>query len=255
MIDVVASEWLKVRTVRSTYYLVLTAVLALVFGAVISYLMTADYDRSTPELRAVFASADPSVFVMPFTQFAAGVIGALAVTSEYTGGMIRTVLVAVPRRMSVLAAKVAVVGGAGLLFGELVSFASYGVGAVIIGDRPAPLAQFDGLAAALPSVLANGMSIAVLALVGLGFGTLMRSTAGALTTLCFLMFVLPMVAVLLPAPWNNRLVAVTPLYLTPQFSGAIDHAPLTPGWALAVLLAYPVVALAAGAVALARRDA
>jgi ABC-2 type transport system permease protein len=255
MIDVVASEWLKVRTVRSTYYLLLVAVLALLFGAVISYLMTADYDRSTPQLRAAFASADPSVFVMPFTQFAAGVIGALAITSEYAGGMIRTVLVAVPRRVSVLVAKVVVVGGGTLVLGQLVSFLAYGAGAVIIGDRPAPLAQFASFGDALPSVLANGLSIAVVALVGLGFGLLLRSTAGALTTLCFLMFVLPMVAVLLPEPWNDRLVSVTPLYLTPQFSGVIEDAPLTPGWALAVLIAYPVVALTAGAVALVRRDA
>jgi ABC-2 type transport system permease protein len=255
MIDVVASEWLKVRTVRSTYSLLLTAVVALVFGAVISSLMTADYDRSTPELRAVFASADPTVFVMPFTQFAAGVFGALAVTSEYAGGMIRTVLVAVPQRVSVLVAKVVVVGGGALLLGEAVAFLSYLVGSVIIGDRPAPLAQYDGFGDALPSVLANGLSVAVVALVGLGSGLLLRSTAGALTTLCFLLFVLPMVAVLLPAPWNNRLVAVTPLYLTPQFSGVVENAPLTPGWALAVLLAYPVVALAAGAVVLVRRDA
>ncbi|MCS7484549.1 ABC transporter permease [Umezawaea endophytica] len=255
MIDVVASEWLKVRTVRSTYYLLLTAVLALAFGGVVSYLMTADYDQSPPELRAAFASADPSVFVMPFTQFAAGVIGALAITSEYTGGMIRTVLVTVPRRVTLLVAKIAVVGGSALALGGVVSFLSYGVGVVIIGDRPAPLAQFATFGDALPSVLANGLSIAVVALVGLGFGMLLRSTAGALTTLCFLMFVVPMVAVFLPAPWNNRLVSVTLLYLTPQFSGSIERAPLTPGWALAVLLAYPVVALVAGAVALVRRDA
>jgi ABC-type transport system involved in multi-copper enzyme maturation permease subunit len=255
VIDVVASEWLKVRTVRSTCFLLLTAVVALGLGAVVSYLMTADYDRSTPELRAVFASADPSLFVMPFTQFAAGVFGALAVTSEYTGGMIRTVLVAVPQRVSVLVAKVVVVGGGALLLGEAVAFASHLVGAVVIGDRPAPLAQFDSFGEALPSVLANGLSIAVVALTGLGFGLLLRSTAGALTTLCFLMFVLPMVAVLLPAPWADRLVSVTPLYLTPQFSGAIENASLTPGWALAVLIAYPVVALAAGAVVLVRRDA
>lgn len=255
MIDVVASEWLKVRTVRSTYYLLLTAVAALLFGALISYLMTADYDRSTPELRAAFASADPSVFVMPFTQFAAGVIGALAITSEYSGGMIRTVLVAVPQRVSVLVAKVVVVGFGALALGQVVSFLAYGTGVVIIGDRPAPLAQFASFGDAVPSVLANGLSIAAVALTGLGFGLLLRSTAGALTTLSFLVFVLPMLAVVLPEPWNDRVVSVTLLYLTPQISGAIENAVLTPGWALAVLVAYPVVALTAGAVALVRRDA
>ncbi|WNV88663.1 ABC transporter permease [Umezawaea sp. Da 62-37] len=253
MIDVVASEWLKVRTVRSTWYLLLSVVGVLALGSMISYLMTKEWDRSAPEIQAAFASADPSVVVMPFAQFAFGVLGALVATSEYGNGMIRTVLVAAPRRLVVLAAKVVVVGLGGLVLGTVVSFAAFGIGEVIVGDRPAPLSG-GPFSEALPALLANGLAALVIALVGLGFGVLMRATAGALVTLCVLMFVLPVVAVLLPAPWNNRVVSVTPLYLGPQFSGQLTGQ-LTPAQALVVMIVYVVVALGAGALVLARRDA
>ncbi|MET1073507.1 MAG: ABC transporter permease [Umezawaea sp.] len=253
MIDVMASEWLKVRTVRSTWYLLLSVVGVLALGALISVLMTDEWDRSAPDVQATFASADPSVVVMPFAQFAFGVLGALVATSEYGNGMIRTVLVAAPKRLVLLAAKVVVVGVGGLVLGTVVSFVAFGVGKVVVGDRPAPIAG-DPFSESLPALFANGLTAAVIALVGLGFGVLMRATAGALVTLCVLMFVVPVVAVLLPAPWNNRVVSVTPLYLGPQFSGQLTGQ-LTPAQALVVMLVYLVVALGAGAVVLARRDA
>ncbi|PRY38150.1 ABC transporter permease [Umezawaea tangerina] len=253
MIDVTASEWLKVRTVRSTWYLLLSVVGVLALGTLISYLMTAEWDRSTPDVQAAFASADPSVVVMPFAQFAFGVLGALVATSEYGNGMIRTVLVAAPRRLVLLVAKVVVVGVGALALGTAVSFAAYAIGKVVTGDRPAPISG-DPFSEALPALFANGLAALVIALVGLGFGVLLRSTAGALVTLCVLMFVVPVVAVLLPAPWNNRVVSVTPLYLGPQFSGQLTGQ-LTPAQALAVMIAYLVVALGAGALVLVRRDA
>jgi Zn-dependent protease len=68
-------------------------------------------------------------------------------------------------------------------------------------------------------------------------------------------FVLPVFAILLPAPWNNRVVAVTLPYLAPQLSGTIENAPLTPAWAAVAMVAYLVAALGGGALALFRRDA
>ncbi len=253
MIDVMASEWLKVRTVRSTWYLLLSVLGVLALGTAVSILMTAEWDRSTPEVRAAFASADPTVVVMPFAQFAFGVLGALVATSEYTNGMIRTFLVAAPKRLVLLAAKVVVVGVGGLVLGTAVAFLAHGIGAVVTGDRPAPISG-EPFSEALPSLFANGAASSVIALVGLGLGVLLRSTAGALVTLCVLMFVIPVVAVVLPAPWNNRLVSVTLLYLAPQFSGALSGL-LTSVEALVVMLLYLVAALGAGAVVLVRRDA
>jgi hypothetical protein len=104
-------------------------------------------------------------------------------------------------------------------------------------------------------VLADGASVALVSWVGLGLGLILRSTAGALVTLCALMFVVPVFATLLPASWNDRAVAVTLPYLAPQLSRTIPNAPLTPTWALVAMVGYLVVALGGGAVALFRRDA
>jgi hypothetical protein len=254
MIDTIAAEWLKIRTVRSTAYLLLTVVLTLLAGALISYLMTAEWDRSTAAIKAAFSSADSSVMVTPFTQFCFGVLGALVITSEYTHGAIRTALTAQPRRKTVLLAKVVVVGGSALVVGQAVSFLAYFTSALITGDRPAPIAV-DPFDVALPTVLANGVSIGLVALVGLGLGLLFRSTAGALVTVCALMFVVPVVAMLLPAPWDYRISAVTVPYLAPQLAGIIPGAPLSQVGAGLAMVAYLVVALGAGAVALTRQDA
>jgi hypothetical protein len=107
-------------------------------------LVTADWGRSTPDVRAAFAAADPSVMVIPFAQFASGVLGALAITSEYANGMIRTVLVAVPQQAAVLCAKASVVGVGAPAMGEgaLVAMGGYlvvalGGGAVALFRRHA----------------------------------------------------------------------------------------------------------------------
>ncbi len=255
MTDVLASEFLKLRTVRSTLFLLLSLVLTLAAGALVSYLMTADYDVQPPDVQAHFAAADPSAMVVPFGQFVLGVLGALAVTSEYGSGMIRTALVSVPDRKSLLLAKIGVVGGVSAVVGGVVTLIASATGELITGDRPKPISAYASLTDAWPSVLADTASLTVLGLLGLGLGFLLRSTAGALVTLCGLLFVVPTIALLLPAPWDSRVYSVMLPVLAPQLAGGLRDAPLSPLGAGLVLAAYLVVALGGGAVALLRRDA
>ncbi|GGP84005.1 ABC transporter permease [Saccharothrix coeruleofusca] len=255
MTDVIASEWLKLRSVRSTGYLLLALLLTLLAGSAVAYLMTADWDTSPPQQRARFGSADPSVMVVPFGQFLFGVLGALAVTSEYGSGMIRTALVSVPRRRTLLLAKTAVVGGGAVVLGLVVASAAALSGELITGDRPAPIAAFDSSAALWSAVLANAAALALLALLGLGLGFVLRSTAGTLVALCGLLFVLPVLVLMLPQPWDERLYALTPGVLAPQLTGAMADPSLTPWGAGLVMVAYAAVSLGAGAAVLLRRDA
>ncbi|WP_199442005.1 ABC transporter permease [Umezawaea beigongshangensis] len=255
MIDTVASEWMKLRTVRSTLALFASVVVALASGALISYLMTADHDRSSPAERELFGAADPSTVVIPYAQICAGVVGALCIASEHGTGMIRSVLTAVPRRAEVLAAKAVVVGAVSLLFGLVTALACAVSTLLITGGRPAPIAPFASFADALPAVFAGAASVAVVGLVGLGLGALVRSSAGALMGVSVLLFVLPVVANLLPHPWNVRGAALTLPYLVPQLSGDVEGAPLTPLGAAAVAAGYLVLFLGAGGAALLRRDA
>ncbi|MFD1150357.1 ABC transporter permease [Saccharothrix hoggarensis] len=255
MTDVLGSEWLKLRSVRSTTYLVLSMAAVLAVGALVSYLMTADWDTSPPDLQQKFGTADPGVVAVPFGQFSLGVLGALAITSEYGSGMIRTALVSVPRRGSYLVAKTAVVAAASLVLALATTLSAYLVGELITGDRPRPISAYDSFGDAAPVLLANVASMVLVALVGLGLGFLLRSTAGALVSLCGLLFVLPTVTLLLPEPWNERAYSVMVPVLAPQLAGEVPDAPLSPVQAGLAMVAYLVVALGAGAATLLRRDA
>ncbi|AXX29632.1 ABC transporter permease [Actinosynnema pretiosum subsp. pretiosum] len=255
MTALLSSEWLKLRTVRSTAVLLAVLALALLGGAAIAYLMTADWDQAAPEVRLRFEAADPALPVVPIGQFCLGVLGALAITAEHGGGMIRPALVAVPRRGAFLAAKTLVVAATATALALLLSLAATGLGEWITGDRPVPIAAFPELSDAWPTVLANALVMAVSALVGLGLGFAVRSSAGALTTLSVLQFVIPTASLLLPRPWNEYVYGTSLAALAPQLAGAQPDPLLSPwGAGLAVAL-HAVLALGAGAVVLLRRDA
>ncbi|KOX27979.1 hypothetical protein ADK67_12835 [Saccharothrix sp. NRRL B-16348] len=255
MTDVLNSEWLKLRSVRSTTYILVAIAACLLGGALVSFLMTADWDTSPPDVQQQFGSADPSMMVVPFTQFCLGVLGALAITSEYGSGMIRTALVSVPQRKAYLLAKTVVVAGASLLIGLATVLLAYQTGELITGDRPEPISAYDSFTDALPTLLANTASLVLLALLGLGLGFLLRSTAGALVSLCALLFVLPTLALVLPSPWNERVYSVMLPVLAPQLAAESPGAPLSPAAAGLAMLAYLALALGAGSIALLRRDA
>ncbi|MBW4717680.1 ABC transporter permease [Saccharothrix obliqua] len=254
MTDVLASEFLKLRTVRSTTYLVLSIAATLAAAVLVAYLMTSDYDRQPPEVQAAFSAADPNAVVLPFGQFVLGVLGALAVTSEYGSGMIRTALVSVPRRRVLLSAKVVVVGAVSAAIGVTATLLAYIAGEVITGDRPEPISAYGSFSDALPTLLANSASLTLMGLVGLGLGFLLRSTAGTLVTLCGLLFVAPTIALFLPPPWDGRLYSVMLPLLAPQLAGGLPNAPLSPAGAGLAMVAYLVVTLGGGLVALVRRD-
>ncbi|GAB2964764.1 ABC transporter permease [Saccharothrix stipae] len=255
MTDLLNSEWLKLRSVRSTTYILLAITAALLGGVLVSFLMTADWDTSPPDLQQKFGSADPGMLVVPFTQFCLGVLGAMAITSEYGTGMIRTALVSVPQRKAYLLAKTLVVAGASLAIALVASLLAYQAGEWITGDRPHPISAYDSFADALPGLLANTASMVLLGLVGMGLGFLLRSTAGALVSLCALLFVLPTLTLVLPQPWNERAYSVMLPVLAPQLSGDITDPLLSPLGAGLTMVAYLIAAVGAGTIALLRRDA
>lgn len=236
MKDVIASEWLKLRTVRSTYGLLGAAAGILLPAAGISAAMIADWDGSGADARALFASADPSVLIMPFAQFCLAALGALAITSEHATGMVRTSSVAVPDRRRLFAARAVVVALLAFVAGQLIALASMAAGHLLTGDRPAPIAAVTGPADAFQ----QGLLLTASAVVGLGLGALIRSTAGTFVALAALIFVLPALAAFLP--WD---VAA---YMLPNLAG------LGAGPGLLAMAGYGGAALAVGAAAGLRRD-
>jgi ABC-2 type transport system permease protein len=182
----------------------------------------------------------------------------LAITSEYATGMIRASLVAVPRRWPVLAAKASVLAALGLVVGPLVVFATYFVSRSMIGDR------FNGayltpVADKLPLLIVSSLSVVVFALIGLGLGTTLRSTAGAIVGLVGLVYVIPVVVGNLPEPWSERIGSLMLGGLPRQIIGdsnaeSVYGSLLSPAGAVAVLVAYAALPLATGALLLRRKD-
>jgi len=244
-------EWRKLRTIRSTWYILglFTASMVVLAMLVLSH---EGYARLSPADRALFDPTHDCFIGLVLGQLLLGTLGVLAITAEFSSGMIRATFAAVPRRPLVLAAKAAVLGTVTLAAGEVTAFAAFAAGQAVL-KAPAPHAML-GQPGVLRAVLVAGAYPALIALIGLGLGALLRHTAGAICALVGVLFVLPLLFVspslqntaqnFLPHPMANSLTAVKPLPHTLP-------SPATFG----LLCAYAVAALVAGAWALARKDA
>jgi hypothetical protein len=247
--DAFASEWIKIRSVKSTYWLLVIAAVTAFGGSVIVALS----ERSSTKP----ASLDPvaSVFVawLEYPILAVGILGVLSFTSEYATGQIRTTFAAVPQRRTVLVAKAAVTGMVALVFGEALSFAAFAISQVILaGHHDAISLSHPGVVGEL---LAAGFSLFAIAMVGLALGAIIRSTAGAIAALPALIY-LPLTVLALPQPWNDEIGKFTLLEAAYQLVSEHPHAGLlSQPLSLAVVVAWPSVALLIGAVLIRRRDA
>jgi ABC-2 type transport system permease protein len=257
VIDVLAAEWWKLRSVRSTFA-VFATVAAFVVLCVVWSLYAAHYwDGLSEARRASFESAPPEQPLSIALPVCAVVLGALPLTSEYASGMVRASLAAVPRRRVLFAAKASVVGGA-MLAVALVSLAA-GVlaGRAVAGDRA--LHSFDApLLDHVPYVLAMSVTTAGVTLMTLGSAAVLRSTAGTITTGMAVLFVVPPVANLLPDPWGERVWSVLPVSLAGQIAappgGSSAGEGLPPVPSALLVVAYVGVALGVGGYVFARRD-
>jgi hypothetical protein len=183
------------------------------------------------------------------------VFGALAITGEYGSGLIRATFTAKPQRAAVLAAKVAVIGGSALIVGEALSFACVlSSQAILAGHGGASL----WAPRVLPAVLGGGCYLAVVALIGVGIGAIVRHTAGAITVVVAFLYLVPNIGSALPYPWNWDFANLFPSTAAQQIT-SVDVSPLShalqagPGYAL--LAAYAIGMPCLAAWLLRRRDA
>jgi ABC-2 type transport system permease protein len=248
---VAAMEWRKLRTVRSTWYLLAFFAVSMIVLAMV-VLSHEGYASLSAAGRASFDPAHDCFIGLVLGQLLTGTLGVLAITAEFSSGMIRATFAAAPRRPLVLAAKAAVLGAVTLAAGQMTAFAAFFAGQAAL-QAPAPHATL-GEPGVLRAVLVAGAYPALIALIGLGIGAVIRHTAGAICALVGVLFVLPLLFVtpslqnagqnFLPHPMVNALTSVTPVPDT-----------LPPGVIFALLCGYAVAALVVGAWALTRRDA
>jgi ABC-2 type transport system permease protein len=250
---VLRSEWTKLRTQPSTFWALLaTAILIVGFGILYSLV------RATrpPHGAAAIASFDPtavSLSGVQLAQIAVGVLGVLLITSEYASGLIRTSLAAVPRRLPVLWGKAALLAVATVAVSLPAAFAAFVAGQSILGPHhlSVPLSQ-PGVARA---VMGSALYLAVAALLGLGLGALLRSTAGGIAALFGLLFAVQLAAGFLPGSWAQDVGKYTPATAGQAVTLVRPGPTSLPPWAgLGVFSLYAAVLLGLAALRMRRGD-
>ena len=250
---VVRSEWTKLRSQPSTGWSLLSAVALIVgFGVLYSLVRV----TRPPRTAADMASFDPTAIGLAgvqLAQIAVAVLGVLLITSEYATGMIRTSMVAVPRRLPVLWGKAIVfVLTAPLLFVPAV-FATFLVSQSVLSREQLDTSlNQPGVARA---VLGSALYLTAVGLLGLGLGALLRNTAGAIASLFGVLFGLQIVVGFLPATLADRIARYLP---TPAGVAVTnvqpDPASLGPWAGFGLFCLYTAVTLGLAAWLLRRRD-
>jgi hypothetical protein len=247
-------EWRKLRTVRSTWYIV-AAFAASMTGLAVLVLGHESYAQLSAADRASFDPTHDCFIGLVLGQLLLGTLGVLAITAEFSSGMIRATFAAAPGRPLVLIAKAAVLGAVTLAAGEVSAFAAFFAGQAAL-TPPAPHAAL-GQPGVLRAVLMAGAYPALIALISLGVGAFIRHTAGAICAVVGVLFVLPLLFTPLSTSVQRAAqnflphpMAATSLTAVKPVTGA-----LSPWLTCCLLCGYAVAALAAGSWALARRDA
>ena len=250
-----ASEATKLRSVRSTVWTLVVAVVATVgIGALITTARVSRWSELSPHERLTLDPTTISLRGVFLAQLAIGVLGVLVISSEYTTGMIRTTFGAVPHRRLVLFAKAVTFTVVAFVVATAACLAAFLIGQSILAAKHADVTLSDP--GVLRAVVGAGTYLTLVGLLGLGLGTLLRRTAGAIATLFGLVLVLPALTEALPSPWDTDVGKLLPINAgRALFAVRPSTDLLSPGQGLLVLLATVSVVLALATVALVRRDA
>lgn len=243
---VLRSEWIKVTTLRSTWWsLAVAAVLSIGISMMIAA-ASQSFEGGFPAVSAILSPTQ-------FTMLVAGVLGAIVITGEYSTGMIRSTLTAEPRRGTIVVAKALVVSVLMAVTTVLIYAAAIAATAPILSE---------GIDWSEPSQsivpLAYGvLSMVAFTLIGLGFGFIIRNGAGAIAATVGALFVLPIVFSLFTMAgegwqWIVDLSQYLPMNAASVLSspGAEDVVP-----SLLALLGWAIIPLVLGWVVLRTRDA
>lgn len=253
--NVLRAEWTKLWSVRSTRWTLLATVLvSWGFTTLFSWGETANWSQVDAQERATIDATSNSLAGLYFGQLAIAVLGAMVITAEYSTGGIRTTLTAVPQRGRVLLAKGLTFGVVALVVGLVASFGAFFIGQAFFAT--VGVEAHLGDPGVTRAVIGGGLYILGCGMLGFAVGTLLRHTAGSITTAIGLLFVLPILSNLLPGEWGKTLRE----YFFSNAGGQIttvrqDPDLLSPWNGYLVFTLEWLVILAVGAFLLERRDA
>jgi ABC-2 type transport system permease protein len=230
---VLRSEWLKLVTVRSTFW---TTLVALLIAAAAALLLGAALNPD-PTGGGENLAIVGSTVSLSFVALVVGVLGVLSIGGEYTTLQIRSSYTAVPRRWPALVAKAVVVGAWSFVLGLVITFGSFGVLAAFFGGKGVAV-TFDGATAG--ALIGGAVYLAIIAVFAVGLGALVRASAAGITILAALLFVAPIILNLFAAVTNARWIATASSYLLSSAGGILFATPGSGGielWAALIGLA------------------
>jgi len=280
----IRSEFTKLRSVRSTYWTIAAMVIVSVGFAAIAGFAIANNLHNNPVNKAGMDATQASLGgFFELGQLIIAVLGALTITSEYSTGMIRTSLTAMPRRGTVYAAKLLVFGAVTLVVSLITSFIAFFVGQAAMSgsgvsasllhsvtipanafqNGPSNNVTFSGTIVISPgtvltAIIGTALFVTVVAMIAFGLGAIIRHTAGAITSAIGLMFIIPVIVQLLPNTWRWDIMRFFPDAAGRVLSVTVgQHNPhLWSAWPqFGVTLVYAAVLLGVGAYLFRKRDA
>ena len=254
----IRSEFTKIRSVRSTYWTLLTLIVVTVgIGALGSWGAASHWSQMGPADRASFDPTQQSLFGLILGQLIIAVLGALTITSEFSTGMVRTSLAVQPRRGTMVAAKGIVFTVVALVTGLVASFAAFFLGQALMSGKHinATISQPH----VLSSIIGGGLFLTVCGMLAFGLGLLIRHTAGAISAAVVVLFVLFIMVNFLPQSWQDDIDRWLPFNAGSgvwrnQADVAANHL-FAPWTGFAVFAGYAVIAIAAGLILFRKRNA
>ncbi|SEM09135.1 hypothetical protein [Streptacidiphilus jiangxiensis] len=254
--DLLVGERTKFTSLRSTWWcLGVLTVLGVGFNALVPALMSGSWNTMDPATRARFRGDTLGLVLQPgaeWAQIAACVLGALLFASEFSTGMIRSTVLASPRRTPVLAAKAAVFAAVLFALGVLIAVPSLLLGSALVSAH-ATLAL--GSPTTLRAVLGFGLYLALTGVLALSLGALVRHTAAAVATVLAIQFVLPAALAFLPGSAGSHIAQALPSAGDVMLGSGHDASSVySPLQGLLILAAWTAVAYAAAHVSLTKRN-
>lgn len=248
---VVRSEWIKFTTLRSTLAVLGAAMVGMALvGVIVGY--NTRHLSPTLDPNDVVASSPLQGYYLG--QLLIGALGVLFVTGEYSTGMIRATLVAVPRRIPVLWAKLIVFVSITLVAMVTMSLVAFLAGEAVIGHYRTGYSLGDPHA--LRVTIGTGVYLTLIGTLGAAIGWIVRSTPGALVSYLAVILVIPGIFGSVLGNWGKHVAEVLPSQAGGAFVSIIpDGLSLSPWTGLAVMVAWVVGAVAVATVVLRRRDA
>ena len=252
--QVVRSEWTKIRSVASTVWtLSLAVVVTLALGMLISALSKNEFDKMSRKDQLSFDPTFISFAGMSLGQLAMIVFGVLVVSNEYSTGMIRTSLAAVPQRGTFLFSKIGVATGLSLVVGLATSFVAFFLGQAMLGEHRAHIGD-EGV---LRAVIGGGLYMTLIAMFSMGVAVMLRSPMLSLGILMPFFFLISNIL------GNVSATKKIGRYLPDQAGSKImqvvtpidDDTPYGPWGGLAIMVLWVAAAIAGGYVLLKKRDA